>query len=172
MKKIKQLIPVIFLLLVSFNVKSQEVNPQGKKIWAKSFLNQKAPELVVDQWVTDEPKLKGKFVIVDFWATWCPPCKRAIPELNKFAKDLKKDIVVIGISDEPPQKIKSMKNPVIDYFIASDPQRKMMNELQIKGIPHVIVIDPKGIVRWEGLPIFPNYELTEEKLKALIKKYK
>ena len=172
MKIVKNLVLVILLLSTFFNVKSQEVNPPGKKIWAKSFLNQKAPDLVVDQWVTNEPKLKGKFVIVDFWATWCPPCKRAIPELNKFAKDLKKDVVVIGISNESPEKIKSMKKPVIEYYIASDPQKRMMKELQVRGIPHVIVIDPKGIVRWEGLPILPNYELTEEKLKELIKKYK
>ena len=80
MKKIrilKSVIPAIILLLVlSFDVKSQEVNPSGKKIWAKSFLNQKAPEIVVDQWVTDEPKLKGKFIIVDFWATGVRHVKR------------------------------------------------------------------------------------------------
>ncbi|MCD6366689.1 MAG: TlpA family protein disulfide reductase [Bacteroidales bacterium] len=172
MKIFRQFIPTILLFLVFFNSQAQEVNPTGKKIWAKSFLNQKAPEIVVDQWVTDEPKLKGKFIIVDFWATWCPPCKRAIPELNKFANDLKKNVVVIGISDEPPAKIQKMLVPKIDYFVASDPQRRMMKEIEVKGIPHVIVIDPHGIVRWEGLPILPNYELTEEKLKALIKKYK
>ncbi len=172
MKILKSFIPVILLLLVSFSANSQEVNPAGKKIWAKSFLNQKAPDLVVDSWVTNKPKTKGKFVIVDFWATWCPPCKRAIPELNKFAKDLKKDVVVIGISDQSPEKIKAMTVPKIEYYVASDPQRRMMRQLEVKGIPHVIVIDPKGIVRWEGLPILTNYELTEEKLKELIKKYK
>ncbi len=172
MKNFKRLIPFILLVFAFSFAQSQEVNPPGKKIWAKSFLNQKAPEIVVDSWVTDEPKLKGKFIIVDFWATWCPPCKRAIPELNKFAKNLQKDVVVIGISDEPPAKIKKMLTPKIEYFVASDSQRRMMKELQVKGIPHVIVIDPKGIVRWEGLPILPNYELTEEKLKELIKKYK
>jgi len=127
---------------------------------------------VVGQWVTQEPKTKGKFIIVDFWATWCLPCKKAIPELNKLAEKFKKDIVVIGISNESPERIKAMKNPIINYYIASDPQMRMMKEIQVKGIPHVIVIDPKGIVRWEGLPILPNYELTEDKLKELIKKYK
>ncbi len=172
MKTIKPLLILALSLFLLNTVNAQEVNPPGKKIWAKSFLNKKAPELVVAEWVTDKPDTKGKFVIVDFWATWCPPCRRAIPHLNKFYKDLKKDVVVIGITNEGKQKILAMKKPKIDYFIGSDPQNRMAKELQIQGIPHVIVIDPKGVVRWEGLPILPNYELTEKKLKELIKKYK
>ena len=157
---------VILLILVSISGSTQEINQDGKKIWAKSFLNKKAPTLVVDKWITDRPDTKGKFVIIDFWATWCSPCKRAIPELNKFAKLFKEDLIVIGISDQSPEKIKAMNNPVITYYLASDPQRRMMRDLQIRGIPHVIVIDPKGIVRWEGLPILPNYELTAVCLKT------
>lgn len=167
---------LIFLIAVSVffttNAISQETMPKGKKIWAKSFLNQKAPELYVENWITEKPKTKGKFMIIDFWATWCPPCRRAIPHLNDFAKDLKKDVIVIGITNETKEKVLAMKGPKIDYYIGSDPQSKMSKELQIQGIPHVIVVDPKGIVRWEGLPILPNYELTEDKLKDLIKKYK
>lgn len=172
MKNFKNLLIITLSLFFINTVNSQEVNPPGKKIWAKSFLNQKAPELVVAEWITDKPETKGKFVIVDFWATWCSPCRRAIPHLNDFAKDLKKDVIVIGITNENKEKVLAMKKPKINYYIGSDPQSRMAKELQIQGIPHVIVIDPKGIVRWEGLPILPNYELTEEKLKELIKKYK
>src|SRR5881628_4050637 len=93
-----------------------------KKIWAKSFLNQKAPELVVEKWLTKEPDRKGKFVLIDFWATWCGPCRKAIPELNALHKKFGDKLVVIGVSDEPEDRVKSMATPKIEYASAIDTQ--------------------------------------------------
>src|SRR5947207_9810004 len=78
-----------------------------KQLWAKSFINQKAPELVVEKWLSKEPDRKGKFVLIDFWATWCPPCRKAIPELNAFHKKFGDKLIVIGISDESAAKVSS-----------------------------------------------------------------
>lgn len=162
------LISFIFLSSLGF---AQESN-QGKQLWAKSIINQKAPELKVQQWLTDMPDTKGKFILIDFWATWCGPCRKAIPELNALQKEFKNDLIVIGISDEAPEKVKAMETPVIEYYSAIDTQAEMKNQLEIKGIPHVILIDPKGIVRWEGFPLLPGHELTAEAVKKLIEKYK
>ncbi len=167
----KNTIILLSLILLSAFSYAQESN-NGKKLWAKSFLNQKAPELTVEEWISQKPDTKGKFVIIDFWATWCGPCRQAIPELNKIAKEFAKDVVVIGISDESAEKVKSMKDPVIEYYSAIDTQKTMNKTLEIKGIPHVIVIDPKGIVRWEGFPTLQGHELTPEVIKNLIQKYK
>ncbi len=65
-----------------------------------------------------------------------------------------------------------MKTPVIDYYSAIDTQDRMGGELKIKGIPHIILIDPEGIVRWEGFPLLEGYELTEKVIEQLLDKYK
>lgn len=82
-----------------------------KQIWAKSFLNKKAPDLVVEKWLTKEPDRKSKFILVDFWATSCGPCRKAIPELNAFHKKFSDKLVVIGISEETEAKVKTMATP-------------------------------------------------------------
>lgn len=167
----KNTIILLAMLLFGSIGFAQESN-NGKQLWAKSFLNEKAPELTVETWISKKPNTKGKFIIIDFWATWCGPCRKAIPELNKIAKEFAKDVVVIGISDEPVEKVKAMKEPVIEYYQGVDPKKTMYKTLEIQGIPHVIIIDPKGIVRWEGFPLLGNHELTPEVVKKLIKKYK
>ena len=167
----KNKIILMALLLVSSFAFAQESN-NGKQLWAKSVLNEKAPELTVTEWISQKPDTKGKFVLVDFWATWCGPCRKAIPELNEIQKQFKDDLIVVGLSDETVEKIKAMKEPVIDYYYGIDPQGTMKKALEVKGIPHVILIDPKGIVRWEGFPLLNNHELTPEVVKNLIGKYK
>src|SRR2546426_9241383 len=109
-----------------------------KKLWAKSFLNQKAPELVVEKWLTKEPDRKGKFVLIDFWATWCGPCRKAIPELNAFHKKFGDKLVVIGISDEAESKVTAFTDPKIEYFSAIDTKSRTKDAMEVAGIPHVI----------------------------------
>src|SRR5678815_1194455 len=110
-----------------------------KKLWANSLLNQKAPTLVVEKWLTKEPDRKGKFVLIDFWATWCGPCKKAIPELNALHKKFGDKLVVIGLSDESESTVKALKSPTIEYASAIDTQKRMKKEVEVSGIPHVLI---------------------------------
>ena len=144
---------------------------QEKKLWAKSFINKKAPEIVVEKWLTDKPEINGKFVLIDFWATWCGPCKKAIPELNEFHHKFKDKLIVIGISNEPKGKVKKMKNPKMEYYSAIDTKERLESIYEVQGIPHCVIIDPNGIVVWEGWPQQKGFELTEETINNLIKNY-
>ncbi|MES2239587.1 MAG: TlpA disulfide reductase family protein [Bacteroidota bacterium] len=145
---------------------------QEKKMWAKSIINQKAPKLLVEKWLSDKPNTKGKFVLIDFWATWCGPCKIAIPELNSFKTEFENDLIVIGISDEPKETVNNLTTPKIEYYSAIDTRRAMYNALEVKGIPHCILVDPDGIVRWEGYPLLSGFRLSSEVIKDIIEKYK
>jgi thiol-disulfide isomerase/thioredoxin len=134
---------------------------------AKSIKGQPAPTLQVEKWLTPPPNSQGKFVLVDFWATWCGPCRQSIPHLNGLAKKFGDRLVVIGLSNEKESEVKAMKSPKLEYSVAIDTQARMMKAIEVRGIPHALIIDPAGIVRFEG---HPNY-ITEAGLATLLRKY-
>ncbi len=162
----KKLLTVLFLFVAIIS-KAQE-----KRLWAKSFKDKEAPAFVVEEWLSEKPEMKGKFILIDFWATWCGPCKKAIPELNLFQKEFEKDLIIIGISDETKEKVLTQVNPKMEYFSAIDTSKSLKNSYVVKGIPHCVLIDPKGIVRWEGFPLLNGFELTSQVIKEIINKYK
>lgn len=145
---------------------------QKKQLWAKSFLDQNAPELNISEWISEPSDTKGKFILVDFWGTWCGPCIKAIPELNGYQDEFKDDMIIIGISEEPIEKVKSFKRVSMNYASGIDTNGRLNATYEIQGIPHVVLIDPKGIVRWEGFPFLKGHELTSKVLKDIIAKYK
>jgi cytochrome c biogenesis protein CcmG/thiol:disulfide interchange protein DsbE len=136
-------------------------------IRARSVRGQRPPTFVAEKWLTDAPEINGKFVLIDFWATWCGPCRRSIPEMNAFYAKFKDHLVVIGLSDESEGDIRKMTTPHIDYAVASDSQGRMAHDLQVAAIPHCILIDPSGIVRYEGNPGY----LDEQILRHFLDKY-
>lgn len=142
---------------------------QEKKLWADSFIHKEAPEFIVEEWLTEVPDTSGKFILIDFWATWCGPCKEAIPDLNRFHKEFKENLVVIGISDEPKHKVEGQKIPSIEYYNAIDTKERLNNAYGIRAIPHCVIINPQGIVVWEGWPHLKGHQLTTEVIQKLIK---
>lgn len=168
----KALIIVSAIIMMVFLVNPIEIlaeNPPQKKMWAKSFLGQKAPEIQVEGWIKEPAELEGKFILVDIWATWCGPCRKGIPELNEWQKKFADQLVIIGISNETKEKVEPYATENIQYANGYDTQSRVKNALKVTGIPHVILIDPNGIVVWEGFPKLPGHELTTEVLKNLMK---
>ena len=153
---------ILFLLTVV------PTGASDKKIWADSFLGRKAPEIIVEEWISPAPDTNGKWILLDFWATWCGPCIESIPDLNKFQRKFGDRLVVIGLTDQSRRTVERMHRPVIEYYNAIDTRGRTKKALGVTGLPHVILIDPRGIVRWEGYPLLPGFKLTEEVMARFI----
>lgn len=145
------------------------MQPEGKRLWARSFLWEPAPEFVVEKWLTPEPDMQGKYILIEYWATWCGPCRRSIPLLNDIHHRFKDRLIVIGISDQPEETVRALKDPKIEYHVAIDTQTRMKTALGVTGIPHVIILEPKGYVVWEGFPLLEGHELTPETVERILK---
>lgn len=76
--------------------------------------------------------------------------------------------MIIAISDEPEREVRAFKEIPIDYYSAVDTHSRMKKEMSVTGIPHVIIVDPNGIVRWEGFPYQEGYQLTPAAIEAVL----
>lgn len=136
------------------------------------FTDQTAPNLVIEQWIGEAPKFDGKkFLLIDFWATWCPPCRASIPELNEISKKFANELIVVGLSDESVAKVQEMEQPVIEYYSAVDTESRTKTEIGVQGIPHVMLIDPSGKVAWQGFPMGEADPLTAERIQEIMDRY-
>lgn len=139
---------------------------------SKDFTNETAPNLVVQQWLSDKPEIKGdKFLLIDFWATWCGPCRASIPHLNEVASEFSDELIVVGLSSESAEDVRKMTSPVIEYFSGVDPQGRTDEKIGIEGIPHVMLIDPSGKVAWQGYPEGDADPLTNDRIREIIDQY-
>jgi len=99
-------------------------------------------------------ELKGeKLTLIDFWATWCGPCNKAIPELNKiYSIYKKKGVEIIGINCDGPRSVSKVgplsKSLKIQYPVLIDINSELKTELNIMGLPTLIIVNSKGKIVW------------------------
>jgi peroxiredoxin len=91
-------------------------------------------------------QLRGKVVLVNFWATWCPPCRKEMPDLETLYNRFKgQGLVILAISDEELDKVQSfITERKITYPVMLDPGRKVNEMFQVEGIPKSFIYNREG----------------------------
>ena len=96
----------------------------------------------------------GKYVLVDFWASWCGPCRREIPNLISAYNQYKdKGLMVLGVAawDKPEDTLKAIEEDKIPYPQILNSQEIATDLYGISGIPEIILFAPDGIILARGL---------------------
>jgi peroxiredoxin len=143
-----QLASLVHYEHVQAALESPEYQAAMAKLRADDLLRQKINFTLADlngkSWTLQD--LHGKVVLVNFWATWCPPCRKEMPDLESLYRQFgPQGLVVLAISDEDAAKVKSfLEGRGITYPILLDPGRKVTESFQVDGIPKSFVYDREG----------------------------
>ena len=123
-------------------------------LWALD-IGEKAPALTGVTWLKGNAPAAGIPVIVEFWATWCGPCKTSIPHLAKLAQNHAGKLAVVGLSDEDSATVAPfIVSAKMEYNVGllQDPGRNAWMA-DVEGIPHAFLVAADGTVLWKGHPM-------------------
>jgi len=138
--ELKILIACIFLV-ASFIVSAEMV---GQKVpFCPAKINASEQNI-------DFEKYRGKVILIDFWATWCPPCKQSMPFLNALRNELVSqgfEIIAINVDDDREGALAFLKAYPVDYLLGFDSSGVCPSTFDVKAMPSSYFIDKQGRVR-------------------------
>lgn len=127
-------------------------SPVAQAFWARRFPGLDGTEVDVARW-------RGKPLLVNFWATWCPPCVKELPEINQFYKEASaKGWRVLGLAIDQAEPVQAfLKKTPLDFTIAlGGPEGlSLVRELgnPAGGLPFSVVFDETGEISWRRLGV-------------------
>jgi cytochrome c biogenesis protein CcmG, thiol:disulfide interchange protein DsbE len=143
----------------------------GGEIYATNFQGRTLPvRLGGEQWITQKQDLTGKVIVLDFWAVWCGPCKRAMPGLDALQKSNTDDLAVLGIGGQS-ESIDTVRSYVEksnhSYGQLFDARQRIYKAMSVRAIPHAVVLSSDGVIRWQGNPLDANFQRAVNQVLAV-----
>lgn len=166
---------------VEARINSRATELLNKHALVDAKYEQDAPNWELKDLSTDKPvhfnDLKGKVVVLDWWGSWCPPCRQELPHFQKLYESYKdKGVVFVGMNWEQPDKSieerlglakKFMAQKGYNFPVVADPELSAGNNYKVDGFPTVFVIDRQGKIRYRMIGYSPDTpELMEIQIKT------
>lgn len=115
---------------------------------------------------------RGKVVLIDFWASWCPPCLRSLPKYDDLRLEIGTDnfeIVAINVDENTNDARKFLQKHPVNYPIAKDPKGILPSVFGIKAVPTSYLVDKNGVIRYVHVAFKEgDIELLKVEIKKLI----
>ncbi len=159
----------VYFVLDLGNGKSGEIDLlPGVSVPESATVGSPAPEFELVDLKDNTIKLsdlRGKIVVINFWATWCEPCKVEMPFFEKLFQSGKSDLEILGVNfDEPQQQVEQFVDEYqLNFPILLDPGGEIQKLYRVIGYPTTFVVDEKGIVRFQHIGL-----ITEDQLDHYI----
>ena len=145
----------------------------------KSMLSETAPSfalLDMSGKKLDIADLKGKVVVVDFWATWCGPCKASFPGMQKMVNKYKDNqnvkFIFVDTWEKGEEKEKNASEFITSnkysFHVLMDNEDKVVTQFKVEGIPTKFIIDKNGVIRFKAVGFDGNDEKLAQELTAMI----
>ena len=157
MKKIMKILALVFILCLGLTgCSSDSKNPVQKKAQAAEIgvtVGKTAPAFGLQDLdgnpVSVNAAADNKLYVLNFWATWCPPCRAEMPDLERFYQSQKGNVQFYAINlDEPTDQVKSfISSNGLTFPVLSDKGGTLSGEFKVNAIPTTLVIDKQGVIR-------------------------
>lgn len=152
---------LMILAVVGFYTFTDQADGQGENnefTFPPITVNQPAPDLTLQDLDGNQVSLsdyRGEVILLNNWATWCPPCKEEMPEFNQYYNSYKdQGFQVIAVeAGDPEQQVRAfVEETGIDFIILLDPENLSLKTYQNQSLPNSFVIDREGNLRlaWTG----------------------
>ncbi|MBC8202766.1 MAG: redoxin domain-containing protein [Planctomycetes bacterium] len=142
---------------------------------SKLAVGSTAPGWDIAHWVKGEfNQAEAEVYVIEFWATWCPPCRKSIPHLTELQEEYgSSGLVIVGVTDEDAEVVEPFVERMgakMDYIVAIDNRgktsRAWMQAAGQKGIPTAFIVDRSKTIQFIGHPLSPEFESTLAKVMS------
>ena len=119
------------------------------------------------EYIGTAPPSEFKLLLIDFWATWCAPCREEFPHLNALhARFASEGLSVVGLTKEPRAVVEAFLPKVsLTYPVGAAGNRQLQQVLGIKALPYALLADRKRVIVWRG----QASSLTEEEVSRRLR---
>ncbi len=155
------------MTLVALMAVAMFTNTAAAQGQTKLRVGDTAPPLYITDWINGSATMidPDKVYVVEFWATWCGPCKLSIPHLNDLSKKYASRVTFIGVSDEELNTVKPFvqaKGPAMSYLVGVDQDKKTSKGWREaagqNGIPSAFIVNKERKIVWIGHPMDEQFE--------------